>query len=100
MIKLVALYARPADPEEFDRHYFTIHLPLVRAYPGLRRLEVTRVTGAPIGEAAVRMMAEMYFDDRQAMESALASAAGKAVTRDLMSFAASIVTVFFGEVEP
>ena len=99
MVKLVALYARPADPEAFDRHYHGVHLGLVRAYPGLRKLEVTRVTGAPIGEASIRVMAEMYFDDKNAMESALASPAGKAVTRDLLSFAASIVTVFFGEVE-
>ena len=97
MIKLIALYRRPADPDEFDRHYFDVHLPLVRKYPGLRALSVTRVTGAPIGEAKFHLMAEMSFDSKDAMDAALASAEGKAVTRDILSFAAEVITVFHGE---
>ncbi len=100
MIKLVALYRTPPDVAEFDRHYDTVHTPLVRKYPGLRRFEVTRITGAPLGEARFYLMAEMYFDSRDAMDSALASAEGKAVARDLMGFAGNLVTVFFGEVQP
>jgi hypothetical protein len=51
MIKLIALYRTPADAAAFDKHYHEIHTPLVRKYPGLRKLEITRVTGAPIGDA-------------------------------------------------
>ncbi len=99
MIKLIALYSRPQDPEAFDTHYNSIHLPLARKYPGLRRLEITHITGSPIGEAKYQLMAEMYFDDKDAMDAAMASPEGKAVARDLMSFAAPITTVFFGDVE-
>jgi len=99
MIKLIALYRNPPDPAAFDRHYFDVHIPLVRKFPGLRRLEVTRVTGAPIGEARFHLIAEMYFDGKDAMDAALASAEGKAVTRDIMSFAADVITVFHGEVD-
>lgn len=98
MVKLVALYKKPADTEEFDKHYDAVHIPLVRKYPGLRKIEVTRVTGAPIGEAKFHVMAEMYFDSREALDSALISQEGKAVARDLLSFAAPLVTVFIGEV--
>lgn len=98
MIKLIALYRKPSDPGEFDRHYFDVHLPLIRKFPGIRNIEVTRVTGAPIGEAKFHLVAEMYFDSRDAMDRALASPEGKAVTRDIMSFAADIITVFHGEV--
>jgi uncharacterized protein (TIGR02118 family) len=98
MIKLIALYRKPADSDDFDRHYFGVHLPLVQKYPGVRKVEVTRVTGAPIGETKFHLMAEMYFDNKDAMDSALASAEGKAVTRDIMSFAADVITVFHGEV--
>ena len=98
MVKLIALYRKPADPGDFDKHYFDVHLPLVRKYPGLRKVEVTRVTGAPIGEAKFHLMAEMYFDSKDAMDAGLASAEGKAVTRDIMSFAADVITVFHGEV--
>lgn len=99
MMKLVALYRRPEDQTAFDRHYTDVHAPLVRKYPGLRKLEITRLTGAPLGESKFYLMAEMYFDSRASMESALASAEGKAVARDLMSFAAKEVIVFFGEVQ-
>ncbi len=98
MVKLVALYKNPPDPEEFDRHYDSIHTPLVKEYPGLRKLEITRITGASLGEARYHLMAEMYFDTAEAMQSALASPAGKAVAKDLMSFAAPLVTVFVGDV--
>ncbi len=98
MIKLIALYRRPSDTAAFDRHYDEIHIPLVRKYPGLRRVEVTRITGAPLGDVRYYLMAEMYFDSRDAMDTALSSPEGKAVARDLMSFAANDVTIFFGDV--
>jgi uncharacterized protein (TIGR02118 family) len=99
MIKLIALFRKPPDPAEFDRHYDSIHTSLVKNYPGLRKLEITRITGAPIGETKHHLMAEMYFDNKDAMSTAMASPEGKAVARDLMSFAADLVTVFFGEVK-
>jgi uncharacterized protein (TIGR02118 family) len=98
MLKLIALFRKPPEPDDFDKHYFGVHIPLVRKYPGLRNVEVTRVTGAPIGEAKFHLMAEMYFDSKDAMDAALASPEGKAVTRDIMSFAADVITVFHGEV--
>lgn len=97
MIKLIALYRRPSDPAEFDAHFSSVHLPLLREFPGLRKIEITRVSGAPIGEAKFHAMAELYFDDKDAMDAALGSKQGKAVVRDLMSFAADLVTVFHGK---
>ena len=99
MVKLVALYKKPAELEDFDRHYAEVHIPLVRRYPGLRRIEVTSITGAPIGDTKFYKMAEMYFDTREALDAALTSQEGKAVARDIMSFAAPLLTVFIGEVE-
>lgn len=99
MVKLVALYKKPAELEDFDKHYDSVHIPLVRKYPGLRRLEVTNVTGAPIGDTKFYKMAEMYFDSREALDAALASQEGKAVARDILAFAAPLLTVFIGEVE-
>jgi uncharacterized protein (TIGR02118 family) len=100
MIKLIALYRKPGDAASFNRHYDEIHTPLVQKYPGLRKLEITRITGAPIGEAKFHLMAEMYWDDKSAMDAALGSPEGKAVIKDLLSFAADIVTIFHGEVAP
>ena len=65
MIKLVALFRKPDDPEAFLRHYREVHDPLVRKTPGLARYEVSRVTGDPFGgEPAYFLVAEMYYPDR------------------------------------
>ena len=99
MVKLIALYRKPVDTELFDKHYYDIHIPLIKKTPGLRKLELTKITGAPIGETKYYLMAEMYYDSTDAMNVANASPEGKASARDLMSFAADVVTLFFGEVK-
>jgi uncharacterized protein (TIGR02118 family) len=98
MIKLIALYRRPTDVAEFDKHYDTIHTPLVKKYPAMLKLEITRITGAPIGETKYHLLSEMYWDTKDEMDKALGSPEGRAVAKDLMSFAAELVTVFHGEV--
>ncbi len=100
MTKLIALYRRPEDAELFDRHYFDVHIPLIRKTPGLRKLEVTRIKGSPIGGTEYHLMAEMYYDSPEAMNAANASPEGKTAGRDLMSFAAGVVTLFYGDLEP
>lgn len=97
MVKLIALYRKPDNIEAFDNHYLQVHIPLVRKMPGLRRLEVTRITGAPIGDTKYHTMAEMYFDDQDSLNTGAASPEGKAATKDLMGFAANLVTMFYGE---
>lgn len=99
MVKLIALYRTPDNPAEFDNHYHNIHTPLVKKMPGLRKLEVARITGAPIGEPKHYLIAEMYFDSQDALNASMASPEGKAAARDLMSFAGSIVTLLFAEVK-
>ena len=98
MIKLVALYQSTPDEEAFDEHYFGVHIPLVRKTPGLRKLEITRITGSPMGSNRYHLMAEMYYDSLDAMNAANGSPEGRAVAKDLMSFARDVVTLFHGEV--
>lgn len=99
MVKLVALYKTPADAAAFDSHYWNVHTPLVKKIPGLRKLEVANVTGAPMGETQYYLVAEMYFDDQDSMQRSFASPEGKATARDLASFAGTIVTMFNAEVK-
>ncbi|WPD18896.1 EthD family reductase [Thermaerobacter composti] len=98
MVKLVALYRQPQDREAFDRHYREVHLPLARRMPGLRRVEVARITGAPGGSSPYYLMAEMYFDDAASLEAALQSPEGRAAGKDLMGFAGEIVSLHIAEV--
>ena len=99
MVKLVALYAHPADREAFDRHYAEVHTPLVRRYPGLRRLEVARVTGSPGGESPYYLIAEMYWENAEAMYASFSSPEGRAVAKDARAFAADLLTMHIAEVE-
>lgn len=98
MVKLIALYKTPENVEAFDQHYRDIHTPLVKKWPGLRKLEVSKITGAPIGEPKHHLIAEMYFDDQESMQKALASSEGKAAARDVMEFAGNLVSMFYAEV--
>ncbi len=98
MVKLVAIYTKPEDISEFENHYREIHTPLVQKMPGLRKLVVSRFFGSPNGEPRYYSMAEMLFDDKEAMFAALKSPEGKAAAKDLMSFAAKNVHMMFAEV--
>jgi len=99
VIKLVALYKRPENPEEFDRHYAEIHAPLMNKVPGLERMELTRNIKSFGGEAPYYLIAEMYFRDKEAFDAAMASPENRAAGKDLMSFAREVVTLVYGEVE-
>ena len=99
MVKLVALYKKPADVDAFEKHYTEIHAPLARKMPGLRKLEVSRFTGSPGGEPKFYLMAEMYFDDKGAMFAALGSEEGKAAAKDVMGFAGDIIHMMFADVD-
>ena len=96
MAKLIVVYRIPRGPAEFDRYYAQVHTPLVKKIPGLRRLEVTRLTGAPSGASDLYLIAELYFDNAAAREAALTSNEGKAAEADLPKFAEGIVSAYFG----
>lgn len=99
MVKMVALYRRPSDRAAFLEHYERVHLPLARQLPGLRRVEVNHFFDARGGDADPFLMAELFFDSKEAMFASLASPQGKASGRDLQEFAGSLVEILFAEVE-
>jgi uncharacterized protein (TIGR02118 family) len=97
MSRVVALFKTPPDAEQFDRNFESGLLPLLKNLPGILQVDVTRVTGAPIGEAKYHKVVLLTFSDQHAMNAALASKDGKAVVRSILGFAADLVTVFYGE---
>ena len=98
MVKLVALFTWPEDPAAFDAEYFGTHLPLNDRTPGLRRTEVTRVTGSPGGDSSWYLVTEMYYDDAEAMRQAFASPEAAEAARDLRRFAKGLVTMYTADV--
>jgi uncharacterized protein (TIGR02118 family) len=84
MAKLIVLYGKPTDTEEFNAHYFQTHVPLAKKIPGLRRYEVSSgPVAAPQGASQYHMVAQLEFDSLAALGAALGSPEGNAVAADL-----------------
>ncbi len=49
MVKLIALYKHPENREAFDEHYYNVHGPITAKIPGLRKMDVTKIVGSPLG---------------------------------------------------
>ncbi len=78
MLKFIALYQKPADPEAFEERYFGSHMPLVDRTPGLVRAEVARVARVLmpgfLGETEPYLMTELYFESAESAKAAFGSA--------------------------
>jgi len=81
------MYKTPEDVEAFDKHYFEVHMPIVAKIPGLIKSEVSKLKALPGSENKYYMMTEMYYDDMDAFNAAMASPEGKASAKDLVNFA-------------
>jgi uncharacterized protein (TIGR02118 family) len=100
MVKAVVLYGHPEDPEAFERHYAETHTALAEAIPGLRRFEAARgfatTDGSPV---PYQRIAELTFDDMDALQAGMGSAEGQAAVDDLPNFASGGVTIFIAEID-
>jgi uncharacterized protein (TIGR02118 family) len=97
MVKLIALYKKPADVDAFEQHYAQVHIPLVEKIPGIRKTEWTRFLASPQGEAPYYMMYEMYFDSMESYRAAMKSEENKIAGQDLLLFARDSVTLMVAE---
>jgi uncharacterized protein (TIGR02118 family) len=99
MVKLTVLYNQPEDAAAFDAYYLGTHVPLANKLPGLRKNEVAKVVGEPGAPLPpYHLIAELYFDDAEALQAALASEEGQATAGDLANFAGAGVTILVAEV--
>ncbi len=97
MVRLIALYSQPEDPSAFDAHYRDVHAPIVRSYPNLLSMRLTKADGVGGRPAAYYLMAEMSFATRADLDEALASDPGRESGRDLRNFAQAGVTLFVAD---
>jgi len=80
----VVAYKRPGfTAEEFLRYFESVHAPLARKLPGLRKY-VRNVVAPDVKRKhpGWDLIVELYFDDRESMEAAWASPEGRAATDD------------------
>jgi uncharacterized protein (TIGR02118 family) len=100
MVKLVVLYGPPDDPDAFERHYADTHTSLATAVPGLRRFEAARGVSTPDGsDLPYQRIAELTFDDVDALQAGMGSDEGQAAVDDIPNFATGGVTIFIAEID-
>ena len=83
MVKFVALYKKPDDPEAFDKWFFGEHMDICRRYPDVDHMHVQKVTGAPRGESDYYLLFEAVYKDRDTMMGSLMSDPGTESARNL-----------------
>jgi uncharacterized protein (TIGR02118 family) len=90
MLKFVVVLRRKPDwtHERFREYFVSVHGPLARKIPGLRRYRQNfpapdAKREPPEWDAVI----ELYFDGKEAMDSAWDSEEGRAATSDLDVFA-------------
>lgn len=98
MHKLIILFYQPANLDEFERQWSEEFVPRAERMPGLRRVAVSRVVGGLDGASAeLYLVHELYFDDRPALERAMASEAGQEAGRTLVALGGERVQLLFAE---
>jgi uncharacterized protein (TIGR02118 family) len=91
------LFRRPEDVDGFEQRWSHEFVPRAEKMPGIRRVTVSRVYGSPAGPADLHLVHEFYFDDSEALQSALVSPQGVEAGQALMSIAGSFVSLCFAE---
>jgi len=86
---IVVLHRKPGwTAEKFRSYFIDVHQPLAEKIPGLRRYRQNFVMPDPKRERPPwDCVVELYFDDRDAMETAWTTPEGQAATADLQVFA-------------
>ena len=82
MVRFLAVYDKPDDPDVFDRHYRQVHIPLAKKLPGLRRYTISRDPASTRDGEAYYLIAELDWDDMDSLRQDFASPLGQEVGRD------------------
>jgi len=90
LIKVIGLLTRKPEltHEQFVKHWFEIHGPLAHAVPGVRRYVQSHIIGTrtrpdiPETDVEIDGIAELWYDDRAAMERANATPEAKRLHAD------------------
>jgi uncharacterized protein (TIGR02118 family) len=99
MYQLTVLHSIPADRAAFDEYYDSVHLPLAKKLPGVRRFTVTRPAEQAGVPAAYHVVAVLEWDDELSYQASMDSPEGQAALADLPNFTAAGITLLPGEVD-
>ncbi len=93
MHDVIVLYNHPDDPDAFDIHYRTTHIPLVEQLPLLSEFSWGKVAADDGDTSGYYAVARLTYASAADAEESLGSPAGRASVEDLANFAAAGVAV-------
>ena len=100
MIRVVALHNPPVELSSYDDYYVNVHMPLVQRVPGVRNIRFGKVLrAADGGEPPYFLVSDVYFDDEEALQRALASPEMAEAFADVPNFATGGVSIMICEAE-
>ena len=87
-IKLTVLSGHPPNPVEFEKYYLGVHMPLVHAMKGARKMEAAKCLPQADGSPpAFYRIFEAWFDSPEHMAAVFATPEGMKVRADVPNFA-------------
>jgi uncharacterized protein (TIGR02118 family) len=101
VVKLVALYRRPRDPQAWMQEFFSVFEPQLQDLPGLDRLELSQPQDVFSGgdrRGAPFLMVELYFADRATLDRAILAPEGEAIRERLIDSPGRDVSLFVADV--
>ena len=94
MVKITVLYGHPKNLAAFERYYGEVHMPLAAKIPGVRRIELSKVTGTLDGTPpAYYRMGGLYFDNGAHIQEVMKTPEAQTALADLANFATGGMTV-------
>jgi len=88
-IKFMVLYGHPPNPPEFEKYYLDVHMKLVAAMKGARRMEAAKCLPQADGSPpAFYRVFEAWFDSPEHMAAVFATPEGVKVRADVPNFTA------------
>lgn len=101
MYRVSVLYGRPDDEQAFVDYYHSTHVPIAKKMQGLTGWNLTWIDRSDNpGFPEIFLIADLYAEDREAMDAILASPEGQAASADVANFATGGAFFLFGPEEP
>lgn len=86
MWAFVVTYTWPEDPPAFERYYRAVHVPMVKKFPGLRKVTLSFANQGEEGGKDIYMISTMYWDNLDSLRRALLSPEREAAHSDSARF--------------
>ena len=89
MARMVVIYKQPKNPEEFNKHYYDVHIPLALKIPGLKKYEISRGPIISTTGHSAYLVAVISFESMDTLKAGFASPEGQACAEDRKKLASN-----------